>query len=238
MAILRVKDGEGWHNIPAIVGATPNLQIGTVETLEAGSEATASMGGTAENPLLNLGIPKGPPGEIKNLPIATETTLGGVQPVAATEDMTQPVGVNPDGRLFTSPGEWQIISDTILEESAIINTGSIQGIKEMLFLYAAPPTPDDVITSGNGNSFGANIYYYNLTNKTYGSVGLIFGRKFGTSSVVFFGTFTTGDTSPSIESVYRIPENIKFACTAAASDTPLLLHGAFPAGTKIKLQVR
>lgn len=41
------------------VGATPNIQIGTVETLPAGSPATASMGGTAENPILNLGIPKG-----------------------------------------------------------------------------------------------------------------------------------------------------------------------------------
>ena len=43
-------------------GATPNIQIGTVETLEAGSNATASMGGTPENPLLNLGIPKGKDG--------------------------------------------------------------------------------------------------------------------------------------------------------------------------------
>lgn len=43
-------------------GTTPNIQIGTVETLPAGSEATASMGGTAENPLLNLGIPRGADG--------------------------------------------------------------------------------------------------------------------------------------------------------------------------------
>ena len=44
-------------------GATPNLTIGTVTTLEAGQNATASMGGTAENPVLNLGIPKGAKGE-------------------------------------------------------------------------------------------------------------------------------------------------------------------------------
>ena len=43
-------------------GATPNLQIGSVETLDAGSDATASITGTAENPLLNLGIPKGADG--------------------------------------------------------------------------------------------------------------------------------------------------------------------------------
>ena len=40
-------------------GATPNIQIGTVETLAAGIPATASMGGTPENPILNLGIPQG-----------------------------------------------------------------------------------------------------------------------------------------------------------------------------------
>lgn len=44
-------------------GATPNIQIGTVQTLEPGQQATASMSGTPENPLLNLGIPKGEKGD-------------------------------------------------------------------------------------------------------------------------------------------------------------------------------
>ena len=44
-------------------GATPNITIGTVTTLEAGQNATASMGGTAESPVLNLGIPRGANGE-------------------------------------------------------------------------------------------------------------------------------------------------------------------------------
>lgn len=43
-------------------GATPDIRIGTVTTLPAGSDATASMSGTAENPMLNLGIPKGADG--------------------------------------------------------------------------------------------------------------------------------------------------------------------------------
>ena len=43
-------------------GETPNIQIGTVQTLEPGQQATASMTGTPENPLLNLGIPKGATG--------------------------------------------------------------------------------------------------------------------------------------------------------------------------------
>lgn len=48
-----------WKGDNGDTGATPNLQIGTVTTLESGSNATASITGTAENPLLNLGIPKG-----------------------------------------------------------------------------------------------------------------------------------------------------------------------------------
>ena len=40
-------------------GATPNIQIGDVTTLQPGQQATASITGTTENPILNLGIPKG-----------------------------------------------------------------------------------------------------------------------------------------------------------------------------------
>ena len=38
------------------------------------------------------------------LPIATETTLGGVKPVTKTETMTQAVGVDAGGALWTAPG--------------------------------------------------------------------------------------------------------------------------------------
>lgn len=44
-------------------GVTPNLQIGTVSTLPAGSNATASITGTVEDLRLNLGIPRGANGE-------------------------------------------------------------------------------------------------------------------------------------------------------------------------------
>ena len=44
-------------------GITPDFSIGTVQTLDAGSNATASISGTKENPVLNLGIPQGLPGE-------------------------------------------------------------------------------------------------------------------------------------------------------------------------------
>ena len=45
-------------------GATPNLTIGNVETLEPTESATATITGTAENPVLNLGLPQGRTGEV------------------------------------------------------------------------------------------------------------------------------------------------------------------------------
>ena len=48
-------------------GATPNLSIGTVSTLPAGDDAIATITGTAEAPVLNLGIPEGQAGDANNL---------------------------------------------------------------------------------------------------------------------------------------------------------------------------
>ena len=44
-------------------GITPKLQMGAVETLEAGENAIATLGGTTEKPILNLGIPMGYKGD-------------------------------------------------------------------------------------------------------------------------------------------------------------------------------
>ena len=48
--------------------------------------------------------PKGDPGATYTLPIASSTQLGGVQPAAKTETMTQAVGVDAGGALWTAPG--------------------------------------------------------------------------------------------------------------------------------------
>lgn len=44
-------------------GLTPNLSVGTVTTVEPTESASATMTGTAENPVLNLSIPKGSVGD-------------------------------------------------------------------------------------------------------------------------------------------------------------------------------
>ena len=52
-------------------GKTPNLTIGSVTTLEAGQNATASITGESPDLTLNLGIPKGADGEGKAVDIST-----------------------------------------------------------------------------------------------------------------------------------------------------------------------
>ena len=56
-------------------GATPNLSIGTVETLAPDEDATATITGTAENPVLNLGLPKGDTGEVSLLELIANTKV-------------------------------------------------------------------------------------------------------------------------------------------------------------------
>lgn len=65
-AELGIKDGQ-----------TPNITIGTVETLPAGSDVTASISGQTPNLVLNLGIPQGQngdPGQAATVTVGTTTT--------------------------------------------------------------------------------------------------------------------------------------------------------------------
>lgn len=62
---IQGEQGErGLTGATGATGATPNLTIGTVETLEPTESATATITGTPENPVLNLGIPQGKQGEV------------------------------------------------------------------------------------------------------------------------------------------------------------------------------
>ena len=101
-------------------GAVPDIQIGTVTTLPAGSNATASMGGTAENPLLNLGIPKGADGQGGGSG-GTDISLG---LTSATVGQTIKVkAVDTDGKptaweAAESGEKWEKIAEIIIPNGA------------------------------------------------------------------------------------------------------------------------
>ena len=101
-------------------GAVPDIQIGAVSTLPAGSDATASMGGTAENPLLNLGIPKGADGQGGGSG-GTDISLG---LTSATVGQTIKVkAVDTDGKptaweAAESGEKWEKIAEIIIPDDA------------------------------------------------------------------------------------------------------------------------
>nr|UVM85751.1 MAG: hypothetical protein [Bacteriophage sp.] len=76
---------DGADGAPGKDGVTPDIKIGTVTTLPAGSAATASMGGTAAQPTLNLGIPKGANGDNAN--VTKDAVVGalGFTPISADD---------------------------------------------------------------------------------------------------------------------------------------------------------
>lgn len=90
-----------WKGDKGDTGTTPNLQIGTVTTLDSGINATASITGTTENPLLNLGIPKGENGTGGSSDTLVTTNISGTT-LSLTTDKYQTATV-VDGTEITLP---------------------------------------------------------------------------------------------------------------------------------------
>ena len=115
--------------------------------------------------------PKGDPGATYTLPIASSTQLGGVQPAAKTDDMTQAVGVDAGGALWTASGgggggAWKKVVDVITEEetSGIKVTKDIDGNdlnlkKCIIHLIAAPSASNSEKKVLDGWINGSRVAY-------------------------------------------------------------------------------
>ena len=66
---------QGIQGVQGADGQTPNITIGTVTTLNAGSSATAEITGTTPDLTLNLGIPKGDKGDAGSGETATSVDI-------------------------------------------------------------------------------------------------------------------------------------------------------------------
>ena len=92
--------------IPTVPTTLPNPN-----KLKLTGAVTAEYDGSSE---VSVEIPAGG-GSAYELPIASPTTLGGVKPVAKTDEMTQAVGVDADGKLWALPGgpkeDWKTICE-------------------------------------------------------------------------------------------------------------------------------
>lgn len=93
--------------------ASIRLEVGAVETLEAGKDATASITGTVDEPILNLGIPRGKDG--------ATPTIGdnGNWWIDGEDTGTKAQGEKGEPGQDLTDKEWTLFHETALTEAVI-----------------------------------------------------------------------------------------------------------------------
>ena len=98
-------------------------------------------------------------GSSYTLPIANATTLGGVKPVSKTSEMTQAVGIDGEGRLYTKPG------------TGGSGSGGGGGLSSAYYVGATAPSDTGILWIDSGNS--NTLKFYN--GSTWVAVGAVWG---------------------------------------------------------------
>lgn len=162
------------------------------------------------------------------LPVATPNRLGGVKPVAATNEMTQPVGVTQNGKLVTAPGGsagsggsdvvgWKQIFDFEVKEEVSAVTIDVSEaaplMKKALYarvvFFAAKVSSADVI----GTKPSGTIVWTcdGISNNTWINNGKIMPRIFQTSGDdgghTIYTCWTIFNTIESVADFVILPAN-------------------------------
>jgi hypothetical protein len=147
----------------------PNLKIGEVTTLEAGSDATASITGTGEEPVLNLGIPtgvqgpKGDPGDISNGGTANGVVVlpkgTYVHPFAGTDGQSGYV-------LFAELKIKQGYLDQPIELELVGRGEKTQSTK-LFILFAGGNTTDPDLSDFTHYGDGPEVYIHKASESTW-----------------------------------------------------------------------
>lgn len=140
--------------------------------------------------------PQGPAGSIDNLPIASATQLGGVKPAAKTDEMTQAVGVDGEGKLWGVPGgggstmPTELVWETLAEGTIPVDTNANDGVNTGLSFstinqYAAYLVGYECSSSIDiGISFGWKPAYGQLRIMNGKAKGWIVMRKVAAKSYI------------------------------------------------------
>lgn len=164
------------------IGPTPDLTIGTVSTLPAGSDATATITGTPEEPVLNLGLPQGAKGEAGEVSQAEFDALKQyVLDMSPVTTVTAPVVSVPDAAPLDA-------------EDVLVNIEPVQA-------GSGDPSPDNVrpITgwtgakvtrTGKNLAYAAEtqIYHESQCTRVFANGGLIItsaGGNYGRVGLAF-----------------------------------------------------
>ena len=141
-------------------GATPQLTVGAVTTLEPGEDATVTITGTAEAPVLNFGIPKGEQGD--------GSTSGSDLPATTAADSGKAPTVNAAGTGYELAGPYAPLSAAIRPTASgnpVNITDSVEWPLQGLKVYGkstqdgtpSPENPVPIVSSGDGGSIGLTV---------------------------------------------------------------------------------
>lgn len=167
-------------------GATPQLTIGTVTTLDPGEDATVTITGTAEAPVLNFGIPKGEQGD--------GSTSGGDLPATTAADSGKAPTVNAAGTGYELTGPYAPLSAAIRPTASgnpVNITDSVEWPLQGLKVYGKStqvtttgaqllPTEQIKETTANGITFSpvGNGAYHVYGTATAEATGFFYGNNF------------------------------------------------------------
>ena len=163
------KDGVNGQN--GQDGTTPNIQIGTVETLEPNEQATVTRTGTDEEPVFNFGIPKGQQGE-KGL-----DGTNGTDGKDATINSQNTVEITTDNNITLDQQESMLKlglnSQLILKQNAEGTDNTFDdGLESPLYALAGDGKSEQVVTTG------ANLLNLDVdnNNQSYGGMTVIIDK--------------------------------------------------------------
>lgn len=147
---------------PGADGVSPTVTVARNEA-DTGAVITAA---NADGTTTSVEVLDGADGDIYTLPIASSSQLGGVQPVAKTDAMTQSVGVDEAGALWAEPGgadRWELIAELAVEEEIkqiVFNGFSLK--KCLICTKIIGTATNTVNTNGSLNVNGEKYFLSNV----------------------------------------------------------------------------
>ena len=144
------RGDKGEQGTQGETGATPNFSIGEVDTLEPNESATATITGTAEEPVLNLGIPKGEQGDVN---------LSQLEALLPTETASGEIVTITDGQSVVPAKSLKVTLEPIQEGSGTpspTNIRPISGHTEVNTIVSPTTSAQDGTTYTT--SLGQTVY--------------------------------------------------------------------------------
>lgn len=135
--LLRKAEEGDFDGAPGKNGVTPNLKIGTVRTVAPDLPAGATITGTVENPVLNLEIPQGQPGQggeggTTDHRALTNRSAADQHPMSAITGLVDYLDLIMDGlQGLADPLQWGTFTEA--QQTAAQEKLGILSVEEVLF---------------------------------------------------------------------------------------------------------